>query len=392
MGTPKKKEKSARQVTKDEFGFDYGFPPESLLISPPDFPQLLTEADTFAVAYGHEVNSMYGPIPALTLVGRHAAPLKTAFEEFKRWTDASDGDSVELSFLILKRGGYAIGVSPEINRLRIRILGFNSVYQPLYFSPMWIKILDTCNPLVSQFREYCQKLISPFTLRAAVYRGVTPGQVPDSALFEQLPGTTPILKFCAHFADEGEASPDTLPGIIEKSFIHKDYKRTQKRSPKPPPRNIAPSDVSQTRLKMLAKHFPVTLLRLRTNVVISAIRRSLMARGVGSWQIDQAVCNLQLSFEMTKGQPHFKNIPSNEFVERLVASLSNRFEEANGTHDQLNKVTDTLILAQIMLDSTTLLRRLGIRSKHNDISALLNELSKNGLLTTSDKEAERAFL
>lgn len=387
MSRPKKEQRKADyRGQENALGYDYGIPPKYLLVSPPEFTQLLSDADTFAVAYGSEPNWKYGSIPALTLVARHATPLTKAFEEFQRWTDSSDGDSVQLSFLFLNKGGYAIGISPEITRLRTRILGFDRVHEPLYFAATWIKILDTRNPLTDKFRQYCQRLVSPFTLRAACYRGVMAGQTPDPLLFEKLPGVKPILKFGANFSDENNVEPNTQYSAMLESVRSIGMGKKIKHSPRQPTSQLIPAHILETREKMLRKHFPVTLLRLRGIDRFRTYTASLKSKGIASWQINQAICNLLLSFEMTGGHHFFKDVSPKEFIDRLASSLSAHFEEANGIHDQLNKLNEEMIGQQIILDSIALLKHAGIKPKQAHLPTLLTELTKRGFMPPSDKD------
>lgn len=114
----KKHPKKTKPSSEICHGYDYAFPPKVAVVGPPEFPGLLGEAKVFAVAYGIGRHSELGDIPCVTLVGTNTDSLEKAFKEFERWTDQSDGDSVDLTFLFLRDGGY-LGYCPRTHSSHI---------------------------------------------------------------------------------------------------------------------------------------------------------------------------------------------------------------------------------------------------------------------------------
>jgi hypothetical protein len=121
-------------------GFDYGCPRYAMAVGTFGFPTHLRDAGIDGVAYGSvwfkELDQL---IPTISLIGRHAEGLAKAFEEFNAWNKMTDPDSLELTFVFRKSGGYVLAISPEYSRLERRCLGFDRTFTPIATAATWFK-------------------------------------------------------------------------------------------------------------------------------------------------------------------------------------------------------------------------------------------------------------
>ena len=124
-------------------GFDYGCLPYAMAVGPYDFPRYLHDSSVDAVAYGTSPSAeLHQQTFSVSLVAQHSEPIAKAFHEFHTWAEATDPDSVELTFLFLNSGGYTLAIAPQHSRLLRRCLGFDRSHQMMACSPTWCKTYD----------------------------------------------------------------------------------------------------------------------------------------------------------------------------------------------------------------------------------------------------------
>lgn len=284
-------------------GFDYGCLPYAMAIGSFDFPNHLSAASVDGVAYGAAWSDVVNETaPAISLVARHGEALAKAFETFNAWSKATDPDSVEITFVFRKSGGYVLAISTEYTRLERRCLGFDRTHRPMAFAAMWFKPIDSVHPQLQRFRKHCSAPIAPVLFDGVVYTGprdrLSVSSPPD---VRPIPDLQPLLKFDVNFVDEEEVKPNTV-GWLALNIESRPVSKTPTGPPRPEPR-----DVGKQRVKALTCHFPVTLERMRRSSNIRDLIRQLSDEGVREWQIEQVVCNLALSEQMGRG-PHYAGL------------------------------------------------------------------------------------
>ena len=362
-----RKKKQVRQkraklgIPSEPTGYDHGCMPYAMAVGSIDFPQHLSAASVGGVAYGRAWSNVVNKaVPTIALVGQKGDELTKAFGEFNAWSKATDPDSVEISFVFRKSGGYVLAISADHLRLERRCLGFHWTHKPLIVAPTWFKELDTVNPLLLDFRRYCSAPIAPFLFDGVLYnsplnawRG-SGGSAPSD--LQPIPGLDPLLKFEATFIDEDQASPNTIGWAA----LNAGTLQPSKLPSGPPPRS--PVEIAKQRIKMLSCHFPVTLERIHRSSAMVDIIAHLTSEGVRVWQIEQAVCNLVLSADMRRGG-HFDRMSGRAAEEAILKALDSRHEIADGGNIPLFEVAD--IRRQVVADANALLRCLGEKSADN---------------------------
>ena len=339
-------------------GFDYGCLPYAGALGSFEFLGHLSAASVDAVAYGDVWSEAVSQrVPTISLVAQHGDELAKAFEEFDAWSQMTDPDSVEITFVFRNCGGYVLAISPEYSRLERRCLGFNRAHRVRVINPMWFKSIPSVHPLLRKFRDYCSAPIAPFVFGGATYVGsrsvLTPQSPPEVSPTR---GLKSLLKFEVTLIDEDDVTPNSIGWVA----LRDELQQTQKTPPGPP--KPGPDDIAEQRVKTLSHHFPVTLERIRRSVFLPPLVLQLAESGVRPWQIEQALCNLVLSAEMGRGV-HFIGLSAREAKSVIIEAIGSRYEQANGGNLPVFSVED--IVTQVIADGNVLLHHLGRKSRRD---------------------------
>lgn len=368
---PKKKAPRKAPPQHAVRGFDYGCLPSALAVGSIDFADRLTAASVDGVAYGFARSEAVGlEVPAISLACRYGTELAKAFDTFTAWSNLTDADSLEITFVFRKNGSYVLALSAEPSRLARRCLAFDRSHRPLTFASMWIKVMDSVKPFLFDFRKYCAAPIAPFLLAGVVYdqfAGLSASSPPD---IRPIPGLQPLLKFEATFVDEDNVTPHTSGWIA--------LKRASASSPEAPsePPQSDPKEVARLRAATLRCHFPLTLERFRRATGVQQMKLQLEGEGVSTWQIEQALCNLVLSTDMGRAT-HYAGLTAKQAQKHIIKALRSRFEIASGA--TLPPFTVDEIRTQVVADGNALLRFRGNRPVSNS-AALQTALRQLSLL------------
>lgn len=351
-------------------GFDYGCLPYAMAVGTFDFLTHLNAASVDGVAYGAAWSEAVSQtVPTILLVGQNGAELAKVFEAFNAWGTMTDPDSVEITFVFRKAGGYVLAVSAEYSRLGRRCLGFDRTYKPLVFAATWFKKMDSTNPLLLEFRDYCSSPVAPFLFDGVVYspdKALNASSPPD---VRPIPNLNPLLKFDVKFVDEDDVEPNTI-GWIALTTGARPLSKSSKGPPKP-----KPDDIAQERVQSLRYHFPVTLERLRRSSSVRELMGKLKRDGVRSWQVEQALCNLVLSAEMGYA-PHYVGLSKRKAERLILDALRWRHEFASGT--ELPSFDVEAVRTQVVADGNALLRHVGNKTANNLVT--LQEMLQSRLV------------
>ena len=353
----KRKKRTARVSAKkmQPRGFDYGCLPYTIALGSFEFTHHLNAAVVDGVAYGSVWSEAVNrTVPTISLVAQRGDELVKAFEEFNAWSQITDPDSVEITFVFRNSGGYVLAISPENSRLNRRCLGFDRTSRVITGEAIWFKPIDSVNPLLRRFRRDCSTPIAPFVFDGVTYvgpRGVlTAVSPPDVGAIR---GLQPLLKFEVTLIDEDDVTPNST-GSFALGLGSRQVPQSPTRPPKP-----EPDAVAKQRVKTLAHHFPVTLERIRRGLSVPRLMLQLAAHGVRPWQIEQALCNLVLSAEMGRGA-HYIGLSARKVERGVLQAVESRHELADGSDIPTFAVED--VGTQIVADGNCLFRYLGKKS------------------------------
>ena len=358
-------------------GFDYGCIPHIMALASCEFEGHLRAAVVDGVAYsGVWSEAVNQNVPVISLVAQRGGELVKAFEEFNAWSQMTDPDSVEVTFVFRKNGGYVLAISPDFSRLQRRCLGFDRAHRVLVFAPTWIKPVDSVHPLLLRIRKYSSAPIAPYLFDGVTYVGprsvLTPSSLPDISVIS---GLQPLLKFEITFIDEEDVTPNSQAWIALMT-----PSRRLPKSPMGPPKP-APDDIAKQRVKTLAHHFPVTLERIRRSLFVPQLLLGLAARSVRPWQIEQALCNLVLSAEIGRGA-HFGGLSAGKVESAIIQAIGSRYELADGGDIPTFSIDE--VRTQVVADGNALLRCLK-KKRCTDVAGI-----QAALQSASALEAETA--
>ncbi len=337
-------------------GFDFGVEIRSILVSDVSFLEYLGQAQIIACAYGFDSTGPLGErIFTVSLVGANPEALTKAFTEFKRWAASGDGDAVELTFVFLKEPGYILSICREHERGIRNLLGSDRASSPIFMEATYNKRFDTRDVILDKFRKYkSNNLISPFLLSAATVN-TSAIAAPSREQVEPLLGVEPILKFEAGFVDE-ESVKLSSPWhwIITSTRRHrlKRRRKTQRGLPSLPKPSQHPDDHFRYRARMLKRHFPVTVERIRTGRYPEMMAR-LRESGVKDWQVEQAIANLLLSSNIRDRRLFYQGIPTEDLVGTVGEAIRQREERSDTAEATQFSIED--IVKQVQLDAAALL-------------------------------------
>jgi hypothetical protein len=363
-------------------GFDFGIEIRALLFSDVSFLEYLQQAHIVACGYGGIPTGPLGaPMFVVSLVGINPEALTKAFAEFKRWAASGDGDTVELTFIFLRKTGYILSICREHTRGTRDLLGSDRASSPIFLEVIYNKRFDTRDVVLDKFREYKTKnLISPFLLGAATVNASATATVSMEQV-EPLLGVEPILKFEAAFVDEESVEPgSTWHSIIVSSRHDRSSGRRKTRSglPSPPKPSQHPQEHFRYRARFLNRHFPVTIERIRTGRYPD-IMTTFRENGVKDWQAEQAVANLLLSARICNGRRFYGDIREEDLA-REISQAIQQYEERSDTVEALQFSMDDIV-RQVQLDSVALLGAEGYRfSGSSGLDESQKRLARLGLL------------
>ena len=361
-------------------GFDYGLSVGFAAIGSIEFNQALRDAEIVAIAYGLDYSTDLGThVPILSLVGRNEKPLQAAFEEFARWAEFSDADSIEVTLVFLRSGGYALILSPEPRALIARTLKYDALFDPLAFQISWIKPIDTVSEALRQLRAHLETGIRPYILSAAVHSGIIALDRPLPELMRPIHTTRQLLKFRISFVDEGSDMDkhwQMMAVMASRTGEAKEAKNQLEKGGQVLP----PESLLRARTNRLCAIFPVTMWRSQNSEMVRSSCNTAVTSGLRLWQVQQALCNTVMSREVGAGHPHFSGISEKSWPNALIERLRNRYEVADGKPGPEIEITSEELISQAVADSAVLLAHYGIEHPPESVDEIQRQLAKLKLL------------
>ena len=299
--------------------------------------EVLRRAKIYGCGYGSAPLGDHGGLAKfLWLVGDDESALRQSFEIFKSWTVGTDYDALSLQIIILDSGGYLLLLGPDPDRAQIRIAGYGSILKPVIYAATYAKRMDTTSPFVRELYEYVQQALSPVMFGAALApRG--PGQPPQP--LAKCPELT-LHRVRVVREDEAMSEP-ALRHFVERDRGVPQASEAELRRPDSP----SPDTVSRRRETMLHKLFPVTMFRIRHEGDFVSLKSDLLRIGIRQWQVEQAICNLQLTSSILQMRTNDEDVSP-------WSVLASRFEDLETT---LLIPTKWQLEEQLLVDAHALL-------------------------------------
>ncbi|MGN6148067.1 MAG: hypothetical protein ACTHPD_05955 [Rhizomicrobium sp.] len=306
-------------------GFDLGCLRRVALMSDVSFVQNLNKANVFGCGYGLPG---HGPgVPGLILICKHGENLRKAFEGFRRWGSATDGDVVEIDIALWKDGTFEMAISPEMRRMEFRTLPQPYLYDPLMFGMTWLKPFDSTHANLRSIAAYTQRLISPVLISGGVLADGAPplvrGTSQDSAIMP-LTDFPNLLKFELKILEEDDVTPQSVLW----------WRRERRQKPKSKSskekgvEEVPPATIAKSRSDTIRIAFPVTKERIQKAGYIRDVKSRDGFQSISDVQVVQAVINLILSAEICDGRSHYSGMGS-KFNDEIWDYIFRRWELAD---------------------------------------------------------------
>ena len=363
-----------KKTAQSDKGFDFGTPLNYLSVPNIEWANQITQSQVVGCAYGwQKIPELGAHIPSISLIARSAALIRSAFEEFDRWTKGSDDDAVEMNIVLLKNGGYLLGISREPSRA-LALSPVPAFFDAVHLVQSWIKTIDTTNKTLLDLREYCRALIAPVAVGPVLMPPLM--IVPDARVpMRSVEGVRPLVKFQLDFGDEDQEDlPPTAKMMLQ---VHRSSKDGGRHADQPAERT--PSMWGAKRSNVLREMFPLSVFRSKRRGLPELVRGQLRTVKVADWQIEQAVCNLVMSKVIGSTGGHYNGISSKGLVDKIASAAAAYSEIADG-RDNLEEFGPADIARQLWLDADYLVGAVGERARDGSLSSRQSILQRRGYL------------
>lgn len=289
-------------------GHDFGVKPYYMLVGDMEFSHLFQKANCNGVLYVFEENDSNEKIPVqMAFVFQNEKPAKRFLDILLGWIDAAggNGDTVSISFIENKKGGYTIGISHDMGSFVDKMLPkeLKDKVHPLMVLGNHYKEIDSISPSYSNFRMNYMKS-----------DGIAVGYVIGDArdLNNVKPSGKYFIKKKFLFPQYNDIEALTYKATQEEVDL-----KDEKKYPRPPKESI--EDISKNRLKEILNYLPITsdkLNKLWLNDVINELTPQFSID-----LIKQAICNLIIIERIKKNADFCRNIKklnSSTLLEYLV--------------------------------------------------------------------------
>lgn len=332
-------------LIRDAGGYDWGLPAIEMVMANMELSKRLAVGGFSGCGFGVVPDGL----PFMTLLGTNIRGMKNALSLLKEWATLSGPNAIRIE-IAFDGPGYVLAISQQVDLLRWRVSGIDTVRQPLMMVTSHMKRMETRHPVLNQLADYAERPVAPLWLIVAdlpeeMVRGggsraynFTPSW--DNAIL--LPGI-----------DVYRRLEDRPPHSMARTEAEVDARKKEGQDRHWPPADDedAPS-VMRARERRLAASMPKTLHVLRNTRRGAALLVHGQAFGCARWQVEQAICNLRSADLLTyKPSSTGKRLAMLDSVRRLVL-------EPASVEVDLTLISAAELESQIGLDAAFLLRRL----------------------------------
>lgn len=327
----------------DAGGYDWGWPSVEIVMANTELSRRLMVGGFSACGYGVIPDGL----PFVSLFGDNFSGMKSALALMKEWTSMSGPNAIRIE-IAFDGPGYVLAISQQIDLLRWRLSGIDTVRPPLMMSTSHIKRMDSRHSNLHHLADYAQQPVAPLWLVVnEMPRDFAPTGGSRSYAFTPQWDNAILLPGIDIYQQLADRPANTMA----KTEAEFEAKTEGGGADWPPEPAQDPASVTAMRERRLAASVPKTLHMLRSSNRGAKLYSHGQALGCAKWQVEQAICNLR-SADFVAYQPSSvrKRLAMIETVRnRLLEPASEVVDFASIAVDQLT--------AQIALDAAYLLRR-----------------------------------
>lgn len=342
---PDRKAAQRENLIKDAGGYDWGWPEVEIVLANMELSKRLSAGGFTGCGFGAVPDSF----PFMTLLGTNVRAMKSALALLNEWSTLSGPNALRIE-VAFDGPGYVLAISQQVELLRWRASGIDTVRQPLMMVTSHIKRMDSRHPMLEQIAEYAEQPVAPIWLIVAELPETLAradgsrdyGFVPNWNNAILLPGI-----------DVYRRLEDRPPHTMARTEAEFDERKKEREDHQwPPPRDQDPASVARARERRLAASMPKTLHVLRNTGQGGALLLYGEALGCAKWQVEQAICNLRSA--------GFLAYTPNSTGKRLAMldAIRGRVLEPASAEVDLASISTAELERQIGLDAAYLLRRL----------------------------------
>lgn len=333
------------ELLLDAGGFDWGWPSIAIVMANTELTRRLMVGGFSGCGYGIIPDGL----PFISLFGDNLSGMKSALALMKEWTSMSGPNAIRIE-IAYDGPGYVLAISQQIDLLRWRLSGIDTLSQPLIMATSHIKRMDSRHPNLDQLADYVQQPVAPLWLvvnelprnfaRAGGSRSYAFTPQWDNAIL--LPG----IEIYRELADR----PVNTMAKTEAEFESR--AKSGDGADWPPEPEQGPASVAAMRERRLAASVPKTLHMLRSTNRGAALFAHGETLGCAKWQVEQAICNIR-SADFLAYQP-------SSVTKRLamIEAVRHRVLEPASMVVDLASIAVDQLTTQIALDTAYLLRRI----------------------------------
>jgi len=332
-------------LIRDAGGYDWGWPAIEMVMANMELSRRLAAGGFSGCGYGIIPDG----VPFITLVGSNVRGMKSALALLKEWTTLSGPNAIRIE-IAYDGPGYVLAISQQVDLLRWRVSGIDTVRQPLMMVTSHIKRMDSRHRMLDQLANYAEQPVAPLWLIVAeMPEGVSRGGGSRDFAFTPNWDNAILLPGIEVYRRPEHRPPHTM------ARTEAEFEARTKNGPDPgwpPAPRQDPESLASARERRLAASMPKTLHVLRNTHPGAALMEQAQALGCSRWQVEQAICNLR-SADFLAYQPSGAG-------KRLamINAIRHCVLEPASMEVDLTAIPNDQICAQIGLDAAFLLRRL----------------------------------
>lgn len=329
----------------DAGGYDWGWPAIEMVMANMELSQRLAAGGFSGCGYG----VIPDDLPFITLIGSNIRGMQSALALLKEWTTLSGPNAIRLE-IAYDGPGYVLAISQQVDLLRWRVSGIDTVRQPLMMVTSHIKRLDSRHWMLDQLADYAEQPVAPLRLIVAeMPESVSSGGGSRDFGFTPNWDNAILLPGIEIYRRPEDRPPHTM------TRTEAEFQARTEHGPDPgwpPAPEQDPASVASARERRLAASMPKTLHVLRNTRRGAALLEQASGLGCARWQVEQAICNLR-SIDFLAYQPS-----SSRKRLAMIDAVRHRVLEPASMDVDLTVISNDQISTQIGLDTAFLLRRL----------------------------------
>lgn len=142
-------------LIKDGGGYDSGWPEVETVMANMELSKRLAAGGFLGCGFGLVPDGL----PFVTLFGTNIRKMRSALALLKEWTTLSGPNAIRMEIVFDGRG-YVLAISQQVDLLRWRACGVDTVRQPLMIVTNHIKRIDTRHPVLDQLARHAEQPVA----------------------------------------------------------------------------------------------------------------------------------------------------------------------------------------------------------------------------------------